>query len=166
MLLKKTMKSIFILLAGISLLMGCGDNSQDNQDTSKDVEETSEEQEYDVEELNRLLLAETSRTEASLEKVKDLVAKGADVNAWSSSIHNRGKSHTPLMFASHFGHLEIVKFLVKSGADINAKNNVGATALFYADVRGRHKVQDYLESLDAKCDIGWIFFVLSPVCWL
>lgn len=67
-----------------------------------------------------------SAEDGNLEKVKECIENGADVNAkdvW-------GK--TALRSASQNGHFEIVKFLIENGADMNAKNKNNETALDYA----------------------------------
>ncbi len=61
--------------------------------------------------LNEEILTAAKRGE--LAKVKDLLAKGADVNAKTNY------SQTPLMFAAQNGHLEVVKTLVEAGADLD-----------------------------------------------
>jgi hypothetical protein len=50
-----------------------------------------------------------------LDIIKDLIEKGADVNARTNYID------TPLMNASFYGHLEIVKYLVEHGANVNIR---------------------------------------------
>lgn len=60
-------------------------------------------------------------------KVKDLIAKGADVNAqnkWGS---------TALMGASAGGYTDVVKALVENKADVNAKARTGEQRLGRAD---------------------------------
>ncbi|MBN2181523.1 MAG: SUMF1/EgtB/PvdO family nonheme iron enzyme [Sedimentisphaerales bacterium] len=53
-----------------------------------------------------------------LEKVKQLLEKGADLNANDTDYIIEGA--TVLIMASREGHLEIVKFLIEKGADVNA----------------------------------------------
>jgi ankyrin repeat protein len=59
-------------------------------------------------------------------RVKDLIARGADVNAKGKD----GQSY--LHEAASKGHVEIVKLLIEKGADINARNKYGNSALHYA----------------------------------
>ncbi len=59
----------------------------------------------------------------NLEIVKELIKKGANVNAQSNP------GYTALMWAAHFGRYQIAKELIKAGADINAKTHAGQTAL-------------------------------------
>lgn len=94
-----------------------------------------------------------------LDVVKDMLAKGADVNAKGSfgitalikavslghlEIANELLAHgadvdatnnneeTALLHASQGGHVEIVNALLAHGADVNAKGNIGGTALMMA----------------------------------
>ena len=52
----------------------------------------------------------------NLEKVKDLLAKGADVNALEKVT---GEGHTALFNAASAGHTEVVKLLIEKGAKVN-----------------------------------------------
>ncbi|MFH1115295.1 MAG: ankyrin repeat domain-containing protein [Pseudomonadota bacterium] len=56
----------------------------------------------------------------SLEQVKSLLAKGADVNAKTRL------GITVLMAAVRTGNLDLVKFLVDNGADVNAPGTTKA----------------------------------------
>lgn len=60
----------------------------------------------------------------NIEKVKLLIAKGADVNAKNINWHI-----TPLMMAAEKGHTEIAMLLIEKGADVNARDKGGRTAL-------------------------------------
>lgn len=59
--------------------------------------------------------------------VKDLVAKGANVNDTTDNAPYAQSS--PLMEAAGCGNSSIVEYLIKEGADINYRNNFGATPL-------------------------------------
>ena len=54
------------------------------------------------------------------QKVKNLLANGADVNA------KRDNGVTALYIAAHDGHTEIVKELLSKGAEVNAKKELEA----------------------------------------
>ena len=58
----------------------------------------------------------------NLEKVKELISRGVDLNAKDNL------NWTALHHAAFNGHLDIVKELIKNHADLNAKNNIGRTA--------------------------------------
>ena len=60
------------------------------------------------------------------EKIKILLAAGADVNA-----RNTWNGKTALMEASGMGRNEIVKLLIESGADVNAQDDEGHNAVWY-----------------------------------
>ena len=56
----------------------------------------------------------------SLNVIKYLVAKGADVNARRG--HSEFNGQTPLHNAACMGRIEVVKLLVSHGADVNARD--------------------------------------------
>ena len=75
------------------------------------------------EELDQRLLSILDRRETpSVETVKLLLAKGADVNA-------RSDDGTALMMAVRWGHTEIVKLLLDAGAQVDARHRLGYSAL-------------------------------------
>jgi ankyrin repeat protein len=84
--------------------------------------------------LNEALINAAKR--GDLAAVKDLLAKGADVNAKTRY------DQTPLMFAADKGHVEVVKLLLAAGADVNVVDTfyksftalVGATREGHAEV--------------------------------
>ncbi|WP_048197572.1 ankyrin repeat domain-containing protein, partial [Methanocaldococcus sp. FS406-22] len=57
--------------------------------------------------------------EGDVEKVKELIKKGANVNA-----KNRFGG-TPLQAAVVGNHIEVVKLLIENGADLNVRNRLG-----------------------------------------
>jgi hypothetical protein len=88
--------------------------------------------------------------DGELERVKTLIAAGADVNAKES---NFGK--TALMIASDEGHVEVVKALLAARADVNAKDSNrrgGYTALMIASINGKVEVVRLL--LAAGADVN------------
>ena len=69
------------------------------------------------------------------EKVKQLIADGADVNApVEDRSLNWGNTRTPLHYAAGAGHAEIVKLLLAAGANVYASDEPsgGDTVLKYA----------------------------------
>ena len=83
--------------------------------------------------LNEQLWDATRRGDAAA--VKDLIAKGADVNAkWRYD-------QTPLFKAAERGNTEIVKILLDAGADVNVRDTFyQATALYWATDKGHTEV--------------------------
>src|SRR5574337_844034 len=73
-------------------------------------------------------LIEASKSGAT-EKVKSLLAEGADVNTRDQD------GWTALMHASWHGHSGISGMLLNKGADVNAKASDGETALMRAAER-------------------------------
>lgn len=64
-----------------------------------------------------------------LNKVKELVAQGCDVNYVCK---DSCADWTPVMIAAANGHLDVVKFLLENGANPNAQNRYGRTAISFA----------------------------------
>ena len=77
----------------------------------------------------------------SLEEIKELIKKGADVNAQ----YKYGE--TALMTAAYNGEIDMAKCLFENGADVNASSKYGKTALMIAATWGQIEVVKYL----AKC---------------
>ena len=70
-----------------------------------------------------------------LDKVKDLLKRGVNVNAFYVNTRN-----TALMKASEMGHKSIVRFLIKKGANRNMKNREGKSALMLAKENGHKSI--------------------------
>lgn len=64
--------------------------------------------------------------DGDLERVKELVKRGVNVNALDQ------EGHTALMFAAFNGHTEIVLELVGASAVVDRRDLMGRTALLYA----------------------------------
>ena len=73
----------------------------------------------------------------NLDKIKELISKGADVNA-------NADGQTLLMKASYKGCKDVVELLISKGADVNAKNIDKNTALMYASLSGAKEVAEFL----------------------
>lgn len=71
-------------------------------------------------------------------EIKELIEKGADVNA----ANLRGL--TPLMAAVDRGRLDIADLLLKEGADVEAKDFTGTTALMRAAFNGEFEIVQLL----------------------
>ena len=76
-----------------------------------------------------------------LEKVKNLIEKGADVNIKDHS------KFTPLHETASCGKKDMVELLINKGADVNAKDISGNTALSWAV---HHGYTDIVKMLLAK----------------
>ena len=93
--------------------------------------------------MSKICIFEAIR-EGNLEKVKELIESGADVNAKDNS------GETALMWAAWYDRAEIAKILIDNGADVNAKNRWGKTALTGAICWGNTEVAKLLEEAGAK----------------
>jgi hypothetical protein len=78
--------------------------------------------------LDRELLDAASDGDAA--RVKELLRKGANVNARDES------GHTPLHHAAYRGHAEVAELLLERGADVNARDKDGHTPLHWAAAEG------------------------------
>ncbi len=88
-----------------------------------------------------------------VEKLRQIIAKGVDVNAKSPS------GATPLHDAATWGHRDIAELLLSKGADVDAKDNNGMTPLHLA-ANGDHGNLAALliakgASVDARAANGW-----------
>jgi ankyrin repeat protein len=69
----------------------------------------------------------------SIDRVRDLIAKGADVNAKTTRDPDYYDFQSPLIMSAVIkGDADIVKELIQAGADINAKTKNGKTPLMFA----------------------------------
>ncbi len=82
--------------------------------------------------------------DGALQKVRNLLANGADVNTQD------GNGWTPLMFAVSSAHTELVKMLLQAGADVNIRNAAGDTVLEFPALNGHKDVRDLLERHGAQ----------------
>ncbi len=95
--------------------------------------------------LNEALWVAARRGDA--QAVKDLLAKGADVNA------KFRYGATALSYAADRGHLEVVRVLLEHGADVNVKDTFyGASPLSWAASKGHVEVVRAL--LEKGADAG------------
>ncbi|MFV8344208.1 ankyrin repeat domain-containing protein [Flavobacterium sp. XS2P39] len=71
--------------------------------------------------------------------VKKLIDYGADVNEKSNGL-------TPLMMAARYNKVEIIKLLLAKGAQIKEKNDIGITALKYAELSNAKEAVAFLKA--------------------
>jgi uncharacterized protein len=102
------------------------------------------------EKLNRLLL--NAAREGSIDKVKWLLAAGADVEVKDND------GWTALIYASMYGYKEVVQMLLDAGADVEVKDKWGQTALMYASMHERKDVVQALLAAGAKEPIKESFY--------
>lgn len=78
--------------------------------------------------------------EGDLEKVRDLLAKGTDINA------KRADGETALLVATRRGNASVVQELIAKGADVNVRDRLGDTALNIASDKRYQSIVDLLKS--------------------
>lgn len=88
----------------------------------------------------------TAARRGDINAVKDLLAKGADVNATELSM-------TALTWAAGKGHTEVAKLLIGRGADVNAIG-LGRTALMWAASEGHIETAKLLIERGADVNKG------------
>lgn len=96
--------------------------------------------------LDALLRKASSK--GDFEQVKELVARGADVNAAFGS--SGFFSDTPLQRAAEHGHLEIARFLLEHGAKLEANDRYRGTPLIRAAMGGHRETVRFLLDSGAK----------------
>ena len=89
----------------------------------------------------------TACEEGDLERVRQLVQDGQDVNRSGSY------GWTPLMWAAANGHDQIVRELIRAGADVNGKDNNKQTALHRASWWGHSNVVKTLAEAGANLNV-------------
>ncbi|MDX9814631.1 MAG: ankyrin repeat domain-containing protein [Sulfurimonas sp.] len=75
-----------------------------------------------------------------LEFIKELVAKGVDVNATK-----RKSRFTPLMCAVCYGRVDVAKYLIECGADIKAIDQKGISVVDFARKLNKKSMLEMLE---------------------
>lgn len=85
--------------------------------------------------------------QGDIEIVRELIEKGADVNAVTNFWH------TPLHYAVNRGGYEVAKYLLEHGAKVNALSNFDYAPLHYAANHGKIKVAELLVSKGAALNI-------------
>ena len=78
----------------------------------------------------------TACEKGNLERVRQLIQDGQDVNAHRGDIFGS----TPLMKAAGSGHVQVVGELIRAGARVNAKDYNKQPALHRASWRGHFSV--------------------------
>ncbi|MBW7992221.1 MAG: hypothetical protein FVQ84_19710 [Planctomycetes bacterium] len=112
----KASKFCCLVLAIAFLSFGCNKKPAETKKREKPSEQT-------------ILLCNAAE-EGNIEKVKSLIASGADVNSKSKY------GDTPLHYAAKHGHKLVAELLIESGAEVNAKNKLSETPLHLAAENG------------------------------
>jgi len=99
----------------------------------------------DPSEVEDMLLI--SAYEGDINKVKDLLAKGVDVNAMGEN------GETPLLAAVNSGKIDMTALLLSYGANIEARNFQNSTPLIIASQYGHSAITAMLLELGAKMNV-------------
>ena len=110
----------------------------------KDRDEESEEDLDEISPVDHELLNEVNEANASLDKIKEIVDKGADVNTKNKD------GDTPLNLAARNGRIDIIQYLSTKGSDVNEPNENGYAPLIWAALNGQTETIEYLESKGAE----------------
>jgi ankyrin repeat protein len=82
-----------------------------------------------------------------IEKVKDFIEAGIDVNKYDSS------KRLPIFIASLHGYTDIVKELIKAGSDVNKGSNSEWKPIYIASANGYHDIVRILIAAGANVNI-------------
>ncbi len=88
--------------------------------------------------LGKELVEEVKKDVAGIDRIKELIRNGADLNAKNQI------DMSALMYASWYDQKEIVKILIDNGADVNLGNKFDNTALQFASRMGHIETVEIL----------------------
>ncbi len=95
------------------------------------------------------VLLTDAATKGNLERVRELLDRGADVNARDQY------DETALFYASTKGHVAVVRLLLKHGADLTIKAPLGFTPIIMACSEGHEHIVELL--LDHGVDVNKVY---------
>lgn len=84
----------------------------------------------------------------SVDRIRDLIACGADVNA------RNYKGQTTLHCAARAGFVDIVSLLLEHGAEVDLKDNGGQTPLMaalHSTIKNKDKLREVVQVLTEAC---------------
>ena len=100
---------------------------------------------------------QTAAAYGQADVVKELLAKGADVDFTAKS------EYTPLMLAASHGHTEVVRILVAAGADMEAKNEIDYTPLCLAAIHNQAEAAATLVKAGADTTYSCTYYNHTPL---
>ena len=127
---KKNLLSVALVL----LLISCGSITAPKQRSLGD----------------QLVLAANNGSEY---EIRQLLAKGADVNSRATFSAGNTYKITPLMNAVVGGNIKIVKLLAEHGADLDLQDSNGITALIHAVLHENIAIVKYLVDSGANVNV-------------
>lgn len=128
------------------------------QEARSEITQVSpEESEKLGKELFELLRKKKFNEASDLEKVVDLIKRGANVN-YKDNEKETSKGNYPLYFCCRRGNINTFLSLIRAGADINITNNYGTTPCMVCARHNQAQLLNILIALDvdinAKCVDG------------
>ena len=88
-----------------------------------------------------------------IEKVKEFLSRGADINEIKNGTLVIADTMTALMVVSHCGYQPLAQLLIDNSADIDALDCFGNTALMLAASNGQADIAEMLIKNGAKLDV-------------
>jgi ankyrin repeat protein len=105
----------------------------------------------DQQRLNEQLIAAAWKND--LRRARDLIARGADVNAKDNTVQSA------YLISTSEGYLELLDLTLKHGADVDSKDSFNGTGLIRAADRGHADIAGRLVQADVKINhinnLGW-----------
>ena len=119
-------KFLYVILAAAVLIISCQPSGKKSSSDIADKTRAIDNEGKEVVNKADMTSYFQAALDGDLDKVKEEIEKGVDVNAFDSG------NYTALMLAAYNGHHHVLKLLLEKGANIDAVDGMNRTALMFA----------------------------------